>query len=163
VADGLSRQWDGRERDTGERDGSEWTVSEDWEARTGLVNDILLVTPINKREQSELRERFMEEPLFLEVIDALMQIDKAASVKDRKRARHRASQYMIDDGKLWRLKGGTAIRARSRVECVTQTEARQWAARQHAEGGHWGRDAIKIALMDRIYSPKLDASIIAAI
>lgn len=29
------------------------------------------------------------------------------------------------------------------------------AAKQHAEGGHWGRDAIKIALTDRIYSPKL--------
>jgi len=35
--------------------------------------------------------------------------------------------------------------------------------KQHNEGGHWGRDAIKIALTDRIYSPKLDASIMAAI
>ncbi|KIK43905.1 hypothetical protein CY34DRAFT_60554, partial [Suillus luteus UH-Slu-Lm8-n1] len=33
----------------------------------------------------------------------------------------------------------------------------------HTEGGHWGRDAIKIALLDRICSPKLDATILTVI
>ncbi|KAH7918399.1 hypothetical protein BV22DRAFT_981229, partial [Leucogyrophana mollusca] len=78
-------------------------------------------------------------------------------------ARHRASQYMVEDGKLWRLTGGTAENARGRVECVTQEEATVLAAQQHAKGGHWGRDTIKIALTDRIHSPKLDASILTAI
>jgi hypothetical protein len=55
------------------------------------------------------------------------------------------------------------VRARCKVECVTQDEAKELAAKQHAEGGHWGRDAIKIALTDRIYSPKLDATILTAI
>jgi len=55
------------------------------------------------------------------------------------------------------------VQARSKVECVTREEAKQLATEQHANGGHWGRDAIKIALTDRIYSPKLDASILAAI
>lgn len=67
---------------------------------------------------------------------------------------------LIEDGKLWRLRGGTAVRARSRVECVTKAEAKELAIKQHSEGGHWGCDAIKITLTDRIYSPKLDASIL---
>jgi hypothetical protein len=37
------------------------------------------------------------------------------------------------------------------------------ASKQHEDGGHWGRDAIKIALLDRIYSPGLDMSIMKAI
>jgi len=49
------------------------------------------------------------------------------------------------------------------MECVTREEAKALATKQHAEGGHWGRDAIKIALTDRIYSLKLDESIMTAI
>ena len=37
------------------------------------------------------------------------------------------------------------------------------ATKKHAEGGHWGRDTLKIALTDRIYSPKLDTSIMVVI
>jgi hypothetical protein len=37
------------------------------------------------------------------------------------------------------------------------------AKEQHERGGHWGRDAIKIALTDIVYSPGLDASIMDAI
>ena len=42
VADGISRKWEDIPRQVG--DGSEWTVCEDWEAATGLVNNILHVT-----------------------------------------------------------------------------------------------------------------------
>jgi hypothetical protein len=41
VADGLSRQYVGKEVRAG--DGHEWTVCEDWEARTGLTHDIFAV------------------------------------------------------------------------------------------------------------------------
>ncbi|KAH7918394.1 hypothetical protein BV22DRAFT_979774, partial [Leucogyrophana mollusca] len=162
VADGLSRQWEGVPRNQGTLDGSEWTVSEDWETRTGLINDVLHVG-IEGDTARNLKERFVKEPLFLEVVDALLNMDQERSIRERARARHRASQYMVEDGKLWRLTGGTAERARGRVECVTQEEATVLAAQQHAKGGHWGRDAIKIALTDRIHSPKLDASILTAI
>ena len=50
-----------------------------------------------------------------------------------------------------------------KVECVTKDEARALAEKEHKEKGHWGRDAIKKSLMDRIWSPKLDASIVRAI
>lgn len=61
------------------------------------------------------------------------------------------------------MRGGTAVQARSRTECVSQEEARQLAATQHEQMGHWGQDAIKIALTDRICSPKLNASIMDTI
>jgi hypothetical protein len=161
VADGLSRANEGLPHD--ENDGSQWTVSEDWEATTGLTHDIFLITDPTSPEVSSLRERFKEEPIFLEVVEALFEIDQNKDVKIRKRARHRASEYLIDDNKLWRVAGGHHNRARTRVECITKEEARELAGKEHAEKGHWGRDAIKKSLMDRIWSPSLDASIVTAI
>jgi len=55
------------------------------------------------------------------------------------------------------------VRARTRVECVTQAEARVLALKQHTDNGHWRRDSIKIALMDKIWCPCLDTAILDAI
>ncbi|KAG2353499.1 hypothetical protein BDR07DRAFT_1309197, partial [Suillus spraguei] len=68
-------------------------------------------------------------------------------------ARHRAEQYLIEYGRLWKLRGGTSTRAQAKVECISREEARILAARTHTEGGHWGRDTVKIALLDQICSP----------
>ncbi|TEB24808.1 hypothetical protein FA13DRAFT_1596543, partial [Coprinellus micaceus] len=85
------------------------------------------------------------------------------SIRDRRRAKHKAHMYMVDQGKLWRV-GSTAIeRARARVECVTQEEAGQLAWEVHRDGGHFHRDNIKIQLMNTIMSPNLDQSITTAI
>ncbi|KAG2742817.1 hypothetical protein P692DRAFT_20821955 [Suillus brevipes Sb2] len=128
IADGLSQQWEGQPRDTGIDDGSAWTVSEDWEASSGLINDLLLTEPATQPESvSDLQKRFADEPVFLEVVESILEMDSKKSLRDRKRAKHRASQYLIEDGKLWRLRGGTTVRARSRVECVTKEEAKQLA------------------------------------
>lgn len=50
VADGLSRTWEGQPNRAG--DGSEWMVSEDWEARTGMVNDVLHITLVDSQAES---------------------------------------------------------------------------------------------------------------
>lgn len=160
VADGLSRKWEGQPRAAG--DGSEWSVNEDWEARIGIVNDIMLISPADP-ETDALRLRFAKEPLFLEVINALSNTHHEATLRDRRRAQHRSSQHIIEGGKLWRLRGGSATRARTKVECITKEEAIAEATKAHREGGHWGRDAIKMSLLDRICSPKLDASILTVI
>jgi hypothetical protein len=160
IADSLSHKWEGIAPTPG--DGSEWTVSENWEARTGLTNDIMHITETNTTAE-KLRTRFADKPVFQEVIEAIYNLDGDKDPREKKRARHRASQYIIENGRLWRLKGGTAARARAKVECITKKEAEELAARVHAEGGHWGRDAIKIALLDRICSPKLDTSILTVI
>jgi hypothetical protein len=56
-------------------DGSAWSVKEDWESAHGLVNDLFLIQPTDETLKSvatELRKCFKEEPLFLEVIEALL-------------------------------------------------------------------------------------------
>src|SRR5271168_3456470 len=70
---------------------------------------------------------------------------------------------MIEDGKLWFIGGGTRTRAVARQECVTKEEAMELARTKHKKGGHFHRDLIKIALLDRIHSPGLDESIVKAI
>ena len=70
---------------------------------------------------------------------------------------------MIQDGKLWKIGNTKSTRAKPRVECVPQSEAVALAWEVHRNEGHFHRDNIKIALMDRIASPHLDQSITKAI
>ena len=159
VADGISRKWEGLPRQKG--DGSEWTVCEDWEVAAGPVNDVLTVAPDS--DMQALKECFKDEPVFKEVLKAMLAINSDYSIRNRRRARHWASQYLVKEGKLWCLKGRTAVRTRAHVECVTKAEVREMALQHHSSQGHWGRDSIKIALMDRIWCPGLDAVILDAI
>ena len=144
ITDGLSRQHEGQPHT--ETDGSTWSVSPDWEEREGLVMGIHSVAV-----------------LFKTVIEALELINEETSIKEKKRARHWASEYMIEDGKLRHVGGGTKARVKARRECVTQEEAVELARKEHEQGGHWHRDGIKIALVDSIHSPKLNQSIVKAI
>ena len=73
----------------------------------GLVNDILHVAPDD--DMTWLKKRFKDEPVFTEVLNALLAISNNSGVHDRRHAQHWASQYLIEDGKLWRLKGGTSV------------------------------------------------------
>jgi hypothetical protein len=98
VADGLSRKWEGQPRVPG--DGSEWTVNEDWEARTGLVNDIMHVSETDSVAEA-LRIRFAKEPIFQEVVEAIYDLNHHEDLGKRKRTKHHASEYLVDEGKLW--------------------------------------------------------------
>ncbi|KAJ3893819.1 hypothetical protein GG344DRAFT_42431 [Lentinula edodes] len=160
--------WEGQDRTAG--DGSEWTVSEDWEAVTGLVNDVFGVSAgdgmlrgNDATDWEAMLSRFANEPVFTEVVEVLRVLESTASDKEKKRAQHKAARYMVEDNRLWKVGGNEGIRERARVECVTKREAVVLAKTQHGEEGHWGRDSIKLALMDRIWSPKLDESIMEAI
>jgi hypothetical protein len=159
IADGISRQFENIEKT--DANGRDYTVSPDWEKQAGLAYDVYYTTP--STENAALRERFKAEPLFLSVIDALEGVKSNKNLREQKRAQHRALHYMIEDDRLWFIAGGTKIRARSRQECVTQEEATQLAREEHEKGGHWHRDSIKIALLDKIHSPRLDQSIVKAI
>jgi hypothetical protein len=163
VADGLSRACEGTNNEKG--DGSEWTVSEDWESNVGLTgtHDIFHISRTGMPEITKLRDRFKKEPIFAEVIDAILEMDQDTNLRQKRRARHRASEYMIEDGKLWRVTGGHSTRARSRVECVTREEATQLAKQEHESNRHWQCDSVKKSLLDRIWSPGLDASIVKGI
>ena len=159
IADGLSRQYEGTPKTEG--DGSEWDVDASWEPRAGLALNINYVAATPAVQ--DLRDRFASTPLFRDVIDALEGVQSELGLRERKRARHRAAKYMIDEGKLWYVGGGTRTRAVARRECVTKDEAMELAKTEHEKGGHFHRDLIKIALLDKIHSPGLDESIVTAI
>jgi hypothetical protein len=138
-------------------------VSEDWEANTGLTHDIFQLSNTVAPEIQGLRERFKNEPIFAKVINTILGIDQTTSLRVKRRARHRATEYMIKDGKLWQIGGGHNVRAKSKVECVTREEATHLGRQEHESKGHWQRDSVKKSLLDRIWSPGLDASIVKGI
>jgi hypothetical protein len=161
VADGLSRKFVNTPREKG--DGHEWTVSEDWEARSRLTNDILVVeTTHPESAYNALRTRFADEKVFLEVIDSILELDHGKSLRVRKRAKHKAKGYLIEGEQLWRL-GDGSDRARARVECITKEETVKRAWDEHRNNGHFHRDNIKVKLLDKVTSPKMDQSITKAI
>jgi len=111
IADGISRQYEGTDKTPG--DGSEWTVTPDWEEITGLVHDLYLVA--EAPNLTVLKERFKNEPLFLDIIDAIIGISSGnTTVQEKKRAQHQKTQYMLKEGKLWFVGGGSGTRATSR-------------------------------------------------
>ena len=106
VADGLSRKFVNIPKELG--DGHEWTVSEDWEARTRLANDILVIHSTQpEATYNSLRTRFANENVFIEVIDSMLKLDHGKSLRVQKRAKHKAKGYMIEDGRLWRIGDGS--------------------------------------------------------
>ena len=112
VADSISHQWEGQEPSEG--DGSEWTVNPDADEILGLQNNIFITLDTGTQGQIDsLRNRFKKKHLFIEVVNALVAQDSVKTVKDQRHARHRASQYILEDSKLWKLHGGTSTRART--------------------------------------------------
>ena len=71
IADGVSRQYEGTPKGFG--DGSKWMVSPDIDDTIGVVQDLFQVEV--SLEAATLREWFDNEPLFLEVINALLELD----------------------------------------------------------------------------------------
>lgn len=160
IVDGVSRQYEGTAKIPG--DGSEWTVTPDWEEVTGLVHDLYHVAELP--ELTALKKKFEGKPLYLDVIDAIVGLSLwDATVREKKRAEHRKTQYMIEDGKLWFIGGSSGTRAQARRKCVSRAEAVKLAKVEHEQGRHWHCDAMKIALLDQYHSPKLDESIVKAL
>ena len=91
AADALSCMYTGKERTTD--NGSTWLVCEDWEASRGLVNDLFGVH--TDEVISSLCKRFTDEPLFLEVVQAITNRDSHRTKRERNRAKRRAEGYHI--------------------------------------------------------------------
>lgn len=110
-----------------------------------------------------LRERFADKPIFLQVVDVFLNLDKDKPTREKRRARHRVVGYQLDDGKLWQIGDGRTTRSRPQVECVSQSKAVELAGVENVANGHWQQDLLKLRLTDTICSPRLDKSIIKAI
>ena len=107
AADGISRQFAGLPKTPG--DGHNWTVGEDWYTNTGLSHNVYQIATTAEHER--LRTRFAAEPLFTSILDALLELDHGKSPRDRRKAQHRAQDYMIEGEKLWRVADGRTSRA----------------------------------------------------
>ena len=101
--------------------------------------------------------------MYMSILDALLELDHGKSAWDRNRAQHRAKEYMIDGGKLWRIADGRTSRARAQLECVTQVEMAELARVQHETGGHYMRDMVKMALLDKYSGSRVDQVIVKGI
>ena len=160
IADRVSRQYEGTEKVPG--DGSEWMVMPDWEEATGLVHDLYQVMELP--DLTVLKEWFKDEPLNLDVLDAITGFSsREATIHEKQHAQHRKTQYMLNNGKLWFIGGGNGMRVRARRECISKVEVVELARVEHEQGGHWHHDTIKMALLDQYHSPKLDKSIVNAV
>jgi hypothetical protein len=76
VTDGISQMHEGKPKMYG--DGSEWTVSKDWEAVRGLIHEIFQVS-ISEQEDA-LQTHFKDEPIFLKIIEAILELDQGKSI-----------------------------------------------------------------------------------
>jgi len=145
-----------------ENDGSSWFVVPDWEHTRGLYYDLFSVETTTSTTHSALCKCFSKERVFVKIIDALLGITGASTESECKWASHCAEGYFIDDGKLWHLGGATPTHAVAHWECVNKLEATQLTREEHVKV-HMHCDHIKMQLLDKIYSPLLDASITTAI
>lgn len=96
AADALSCTYTNHPPEDG--DGSAWTVSEDWEATSSIVNNLFAVEADSSI--SNLRSRFTDKPIFFEVINTIYNLDGDQPEHICRHARHRAGSYQIEDGHL---------------------------------------------------------------
>ena len=82
VGDGLSRKDEDQPHVDG--DGSSWSVAPDWEDARGLEYDLFTVTDVTSDTHHKLRDRFKDERIFIEIVDALLGLDDNTSDNDRK-------------------------------------------------------------------------------
>ena len=139
-------------------DGRSWSVIPDWEDARGLEYNLFSVINASSDTHHKLHKWFKDELIFVEVVDASLGLNKDSSTNDRKWAAHQAEGYFVEDGKLWHMGGATPTRAVPRWECISKAKAFQLAKSEHKKL-HMGHDLIWTPLLDKIYSPMLDASI----
>ncbi|KAF8508660.1 hypothetical protein JB92DRAFT_2624298, partial [Gautieria morchelliformis] len=152
VADGLSRQW--RDADKTGQDSSAWSILPDWEARKGVTNDIMTVS--TSEGDSTLMRTFADDPWFLEVIEHLSGRPAGDTVRARRKAKHRAQGFMIQDDTLWRISNKPNDRV-VRMKCIPRAAGYAQAKKTHEEGGHFAWDHTKLALRDSFFWPRMDA------
>jgi len=114
-----------------------------------------------------VKARFAEERIFVEVIDALLELDNGRSLREKRRARHRAEGYLIEDGRLGKLGGcdvDPATRGAGRGRNMLRGRKRRtWPWEVHQNGGGLHRITSRQSSWMRICSPGLDLSITQAI
>src|SRR6266481_1518051 len=77
------------------------------------------------------------------------------NIRTRHRAQHRAMNFIIDEGKLWRIRTKAKERV-AKVKCVPRKEGAKLAAKTHVDNGHFGWDHTRLKLHDKWFWPGMD-------
>lgn len=157
VADGLSRRWNNTKRT--DDDGSSWSVLADWEANTGIANNILSISPsheVRQRDSTELEDRFRGDIFFEPIIKHLLGLTAGASISERRRAMHRAQGFMIADGKLWKVAAKASDQV-AHTKCIPRKDGFDFAMAVHREIGHFRTvEALKLHIRETTFWPGMD-------
>jgi RNase H-like domain found in reverse transcriptase/Reverse transcriptase (RNA-dependent DNA polymerase)/Integrase zinc binding domain len=157
VADGLSRMWQNRRRQQG--DGSEWSVLPDWEATKGIRNNILSVNTIPQEASTlpfDLADRFRGDVFFEPIVLHLLGHDAGSNISERRRAMHCSKNFVINQGKLWRISTKANDRV-CRTECIPRKLAFEIAMSTHKTIGHFtSPDSLKVHIHERYFWPGMD-------
>lgn len=142
----------------------------------GLTHDLFMLksptdgpSPTNstpqilETKQQHLLTRFAKEPLHTSILKALFERDQGTDERERKKAAHRAREYMVEDGKLWQVADSRRPQAKARTEVVSQEEMLELAREEHELRGHYKRDMIKLELMDHYTGTHTDQAIVNGI
>ena len=115
VADGLSWKWSDHNRQC--HDGEDWSIDPGWEASKGIMNDVFA---LGVQQEVGLHTCFVKNSYFSEVVEWLEggQLATTSDNTSQRRARRRAADFLIEDGKLWRVARGRQAWRILRVECV---------------------------------------------
>src|SRR6266481_4820947 len=148
VADAISHKWAEAREARHDKDGSEWSVCPDWEANSSVTNDVMQMTAMSTNEEhTRLREQFTDDLWLQEVVEALTNADMP-DIRAHQRARHRALNFTIQDGKLWRIRTKAKDRV-ARVECVPRAKGFKLVMQTHEQNGHFGWDHTRLKLHDK--------------
>lgn len=150
VADGLSRMWEGRPRT--DTDGSHYTVLADWEANKGISNDILSISDTQNALRHPLETHFANDIFFTPIIHHLLGKTAGDTPSDKRKAAHRAKDFMIAENKLWKVSNKASDRV-ARTECIPVDLGFNTALRTHIENGCFGPEHIQLHLRDKYFWP----------
>lgn len=154
VADGLSRMWEGRQcTDT---DGSNYSVLADWEANHGLINDILGIADAppegTTAAKHPLETMFASDIFFQPIVRHLLGRTAGDTPSDRHKAAHRAVDFMIADGRLWKVSSKASDRV-TRTECVPMSLGFEIALSTHMANGCFSPEHVQLHLRDKYFWP----------
>ncbi|QRW10614.1 Retrovirus-related Pol polyprotein from transposon opus [Ceratobasidium sp. AG-Ba] len=166
VCDALSQMYELRPDDN-TAPGMNNTVDPGWEAAKRIINDVSHL--VEDTNTAALLKRFAGDPFFanilLHLVFDLAEDNKPASSDEqraRKRRAHRAEDYLIEDGKLWLVRG-KGVKEGAKVECIPSSESQQLALAVHSAGGHFSRNMTILTLQLQYFWPKLRRDVIEAV
>lgn len=153
LADGLSRMWANRK--CTDADGSSWSVLPDWEAQSGIKNNILSVQPTEDaprpQASSDIKERFTKYVFFEPVVRHLLGQNAGTNISERCRAMHRAKCFFIEDGELWRMSTKPSDRVTCR-RCIPRKEGFNFTLKMHHTIEHFKSvDSLKLHIYETTF------------